>query len=156
MTIGENNIKMLYALNAMRKNGPKQKRYSTIVTSKVYDHIKNELSTHISKRTSGSGNPMYGKSAVKDNNLKWYNNGKDNIYVSEGSEPIGYSLGRIIPSNYRRYKKRACISPSGEIFESVHDAAIAYNTTAKVIRERIRRHDPNKKQRKNSSMWRYD
>ena len=42
----------------------------------------------------GSKNPMYGRSAVKENNLKWYTNGTDNVYVTEGTEPDGYHRGR--------------------------------------------------------------
>jgi len=35
-----------------------------------------------------------GRSAVKEKNLKWYTNGIDNVYVTEGTEPEGYRRGR--------------------------------------------------------------
>jgi group I intron endonuclease len=43
---------------------------------------------------SGANNPMYGRSAVKEKNLRWYNNGVTSIYVPEGTEPIGFVRGR--------------------------------------------------------------
>ena len=36
------------------------------------------------RNTAGSNNSMYGRSAVVENNLRWYNNGIENIYVTEG------------------------------------------------------------------------
>lgn len=43
---------------------------------------------------AGKNNPMYGKSAAKDLNLKWYNNGQMSIFVPEGTQPEGYIKGR--------------------------------------------------------------
>ncbi len=43
---------------------------------------------------AGKNNPMYGRSAVTEKNLKWYTNGVDNVYVTEGTEPAGYHRGR--------------------------------------------------------------
>jgi hypothetical protein len=43
---------------------------------------------------SGKNNPMFGRSAVKERNLKWYNNGEQSIYVTEGTQPSGYIPGR--------------------------------------------------------------
>ena len=37
---------------------------------------------------------MYGRSVVKEKNLRWYNNGIESIYVTEGTQPTGYVLGR--------------------------------------------------------------
>jgi len=44
----------------------------------------------------GKKNPMYGRSVVKEKNLKWYTNGKDNIYVTENTQPQGYRRGRTM------------------------------------------------------------
>lgn len=50
------------------------------------------------KRTGYTGkgeqNPMYGRSAVSEKNLKWYTNGVDVIYVTENTQPEGYVRGR--------------------------------------------------------------
>ena len=43
---------------------------------------------------AGKNNTMYGRSAVKEKNLKWYTNGEKNVYVTEGTEPVGYKRGR--------------------------------------------------------------
>ena len=96
-----------------------------------------------SRDTSGSKNSMYGRSAIVEQNIKWYNNGVENIYVSAGTEPKGFSPGRII--DYKKPHKaesksliskansRACVSPIGEIFNSRKEAAKAYNISAPAI-----------------------
>jgi len=60
MTINENKIKMLLALQCMRREGKKQQRYSTAITSRVYEKLKIELKNWQSERYSGNGNPMFG------------------------------------------------------------------------------------------------
>jgi hypothetical protein len=45
---------------------------------------------------SGKNNPMYGRSAVTEKNLKWYTNGVDNLYVTEGTQPDDYRRGRTM------------------------------------------------------------
>jgi hypothetical protein len=45
----------------------------------------------------GLKNPMAGRSAIREKNLKWYNDGKKNIYVTEGTEPTGFLRGRLMP-----------------------------------------------------------
>ena len=45
---------------------------------------------------SGKNNPMYGRSAVTEKNLKWYTNGVDNLYVTEGTQPSDYRRGRTV------------------------------------------------------------
>jgi hypothetical protein len=106
------------------------------------------------QKLSGSNNGMHGRSAIVENNLKWYNNGIDNIYVSEGSEPHDYNKGRLVPSNSTRERaKHRCVSPIGEIFDSLQEAAEKYNITIAALRERIRRNEANNKPRKNKSGW---
>jgi hypothetical protein len=104
----------------------------------------------MSKRdTSGSKNSMFGRSAVIENNLRWYNNGTENIYVPAGTQPNLFVPGRII--KYKKphsketkiklsqYGKKPCISPSGEIFNSRGDAAKAYGITSAAIGGLIKR-----------------
>lgn len=99
--------------------------------------------------TSGFNNSMYGRSAIVEQNIKWYNNGIENVYVPAGTEPIGFKPGRII--NYKnphtteskalisKANSKACISPKGEIFESRKSAAKAYNITPEAIGGLIKR-----------------
>ena len=42
----------------------------------------------------GNKNSMFGRSAPKENNLKWYTNGTEDIYVTEGTQPLGFLRGR--------------------------------------------------------------
>jgi hypothetical protein len=97
----------------------------------------------------GNKNGMYGRSAVRDNNLRWYNNGYDNLYIKEGTQPQGYILGRIIlykkPHRVESKQKishknsKPCMSPNGEIYASRKAAAIAYNITPEAIGGLIKR-----------------
>jgi len=51
----------------------------------IRQHAKNRI---------GDKNPMYGRSAINEKNLKWYTNGNNVIYVTEGTQPDGYIRGR--------------------------------------------------------------
>lgn len=104
----------------------------------------------MSKRdTSGSNNSMFGRSAVIENNLRWYNNGTNNLYVTEETQPIGYVPGRLITykkphtqqtkDKLSRHGLKSCVSPSGEIFESRQRAADAYNVSSAAIGGLIKR-----------------
>lgn len=48
-----------------------------------------------SGKFSGENNQMFGRSAIKENNMKWYNNGEKEIFVPENSNPIGYDFGKL-------------------------------------------------------------
>jgi len=42
----------------------------------------------------GTNNPMYGRSVVREKNLKWYTNGLEDKYVTEGTQSDGWVRGR--------------------------------------------------------------
>ena len=63
--------------------------------------------------------------------FKWYNNGIVDLYLVENTQPADYTLGRLAIDN--TYKRRQCISPNGEIFESRRAAALAYEVTPSTI-----------------------
>ena len=93
--------------------------------------------------TKGSKNSMYGRSAIVEQNIRWYNDGKDNIYVPAGTEPNGYKPGRIInykkphtaetKKKYRESRGRQCISPTGEVFRSAAEAGRQYKITGTAV-----------------------
>ena len=60
---------------------------------KTLEHRKNLSINHCD--ISGDKNPMYGRSIVKEKNLKWYNNTIKEIYVTEGMQPSNFIEGRI-------------------------------------------------------------
>lgn len=96
------------AENDKRWKGDKNYWYGKSTSSnvkKIWDNrteteIK-RLSEKISKTRKekgiavGESNPMYGRSAVTEQNLKWYNDGEKNIYVTEGTQPVNFVRGRI-------------------------------------------------------------
>jgi hypothetical protein len=43
---------------------------------------------------TGVNNPMHGRSAISEQNLKWYCSPEKTIYVPEGTQPEGYVRGR--------------------------------------------------------------
>jgi hypothetical protein len=159
MATQENYNKMVNAFWAMKLKGKKQQkkyRYSTKITSRVFEKLKLLRKEMMSKKMSGDGNPMSGRSAITENNMRWYNDGEKSVFVPIGSAPSNFVEGRIIPSNYGRFKHRRCMSTSGEIFDSVHTAAAHYGVEPRVIRERIRRAGlSDSKERKNKSLWKY-
>lgn len=55
---------------------------------------KDSEETRKKKSLPGNKNPMYGRSAVKEKNLKWYTNGVKVIYIPEGTQPNDYQRGR--------------------------------------------------------------
>ena len=98
----------------------------------------------IKKRdTTGKKNSMFGRSAIVENNIRWYNNGIENVYVPAGTQPDGYNPGRIIDykkphteetkKKYRESRGRQCMSPMGEIFRSARAAGRQYNVTGTAI-----------------------
>ena len=72
------------------KTGEKNNFYGR----KHSEETKKLMSELDKPRNAGALNPMHGRSAVKEQNLKWYTNGINAIYVSEGSQPDGYQRGR--------------------------------------------------------------
>jgi len=59
-TEGEEHWKMVNAFRMMRAENPRQKRYTTKITARVYSNLKEEYSKLQSQRYSGEKNPMYG------------------------------------------------------------------------------------------------
>lgn len=53
---------------------------------------------------TGDKNPMFGRSAAKENNLKWYTNGVDNKFLPESTQPEGWVRGRTV--------SKKCVSPT--------------------------------------------
>jgi hypothetical protein len=102
---------------------------------------------------SGERNGMFGRSAVTESNLKWYTDGVQTIYVTEGTQPDGFTRGRklgkrkphsektkrlIGKGNTGRQSKSAIsvISPDGEVFRSIQLAANSLGITMSAFRHR--------------------
>ena len=58
-----------------------------------------EVRKRISKANLGQNNHFYGNSYTKKYNLRWYNNGIKNIYVTENTQPAGFIRGRLMKRN---------------------------------------------------------
>lgn len=72
------------------------------------DERRKEIGNKVSKTrkerkvANGKNNPMYGRSAVKEQNLKWYNNGIINKYIPENTQPEGFTRGRLTKWSTRK------------------------------------------------------
>ena len=54
---------------------------------------------------SGKRNPVYGRSAIVEKNMKWYHKGDHETMFIEGLEPEGYTPGRIFYPDYDKSGK---------------------------------------------------
>ena len=86
------------------ENNPMYGKSTSATVKQVWDSRGEDERKSIAKKVSvtrkqngvaaGENNPMHGRSVIKERNLKWYTNGKENKYISEGTEPEGYWRGR--------------------------------------------------------------
>lgn len=72
--------------------------------SKEQRMIIHKMAMHTRDQT-GSKNPMYGRSAITENNMKWYNNGATETMFTEGTEPESYVRGRLFTPKYDKSGK---------------------------------------------------
>jgi hypothetical protein len=100
----------------------------------------------------GNKNPMYGRSAIVENNMKWYNDGKIETMFTEGKELPGYFKGRLY---YPIYDKKGSKNPrarkasvNGKIYDCLKDATkdyphVPYSTLKMAARnnKRIEKYD---------------
>ena len=112
------------------------------------------ISELMSSLNTGKNNSMYGRSAISEQNLKWYTNGTKTIYCPEGDQPEGYRRGRTTV-NFRgphsketrekiskahtgkSYSKTVpVLSPDGTKFQSIKEAAKHCNITVSAFRHR--------------------
>jgi len=63
---GEEHWKMINAFRMMRAENPRQQRYKTKITSRVYANLKEEYSLIQSERFKGEGNGFYGKTHTEE------------------------------------------------------------------------------------------
>jgi hypothetical protein len=87
-------VKQLLSEIGKTKTGELNNFYGKTHTDKT-----RELFRQYAKTRTGEKNPLYGRSIVREKNLKWYTNGTNVIYVTEGTEPDGYKRGRKLNDN---------------------------------------------------------
>ena len=80
---------------------------------------------------SGEKNPMYGRSAIVELNMKWYNDGTHETMFTEGKEPSGYIRGRL----FKRNAKKVIVNDV--TYDSLKDACgdypnVSYSTMRRI------------------------
>lgn len=63
---GEEHWKMINAFRMMRAENPNQQRYSTKITSRVYENLKKEYAKLQSERVAGENNPMWRRTHTEE------------------------------------------------------------------------------------------
>lgn len=120
MTEGESHWKMLNALRMMRAENPKQKRYGTKITARVYANLKEEYAVLRGERFSGENNPFYGKTHTDEvrNSIKTKNTGRkhteEEIEKQKRSLAIRKEQGTKRKGFSDEYKKQRSEMYSGE------------------------------------------
>jgi group I intron endonuclease len=86
------------------ENNPMYGRSTSALVKNVWDNRSESERANIGSKVSasrkalglakGKNNPMYGKSAIRDKNLKWYTNGIEDKYITEGTQLEGWTRGR--------------------------------------------------------------
>lgn len=86
------------------EKNPNYGKSSSKWVKEIWDQRTEEERKQIGKKVSqtrkkrgvaaGKNNPMYGRSAPKEQRLRWYNNGEQTIFVTEGTQPEDYVRGR--------------------------------------------------------------
>lgn len=127
-----------------------KKHYFT--TWDVYNN-KKFAHAHMPKRPKTQRNPNIG-TYISLYKMKWYTNGYNNLFITEGTQPDGYRRGRTTPRNALKHKRsdktraqmakshrRPVISPSGKRYKSLQEAAkaygICYTTICKYLKNGI-------------------
>lgn len=87
---------MLNAFRMMRAENSRQIRYSTLITSRVYEKLKKDYSQLQSERYKGKGNSFYGKFHSEEAKAKISSANKGRIQpVHEKEKQIAAMTGRI-------------------------------------------------------------
>jgi hypothetical protein len=113
-------------LNNPHQPAARQKARATMITRGTTQSSATVIAKQIeTKKKNGTLTP------TRKEKFKWYNNGIVDLYLVENTQPSDYTLGRLLIDN--TYKRRRCISPNGEIFESRRAAALAYEVVPSTI-----------------------
>jgi hypothetical protein len=84
----------------------------------------------LTRDQTGSKNPMYGRSAILENNLKWYNDGITETMFEENKQPEGFNRGRLFVPSYDKTgknnprAKQAIVN--GKLYDCLKDAHKEY------------------------------
>jgi len=123
IVLDENHYDTMFSVEVRQKMSNSRKSYIENNRDLVETLIKNG-------KVAGKSNPMFGRSAIKENNLKWYTNGVNDIMVEENTQPKGYVLGRKATGNKNKGQKR-----SGETKHKMSEAA---KTPEKIIKSKMK------------------
>ena len=99
---GEEHWRMLNAFRMMRAENPRQQRYQTKITARVYANLKEEYSKLQSEKVSGSKNPMYGDKFYRS--LQGRENQRQAVLGDKNGSK--QESARVKISNNKRGKKR--------------------------------------------------
>ena len=85
----------------------------------------------IDRDMSGEKNPMFGRSAIKENNMRWYTNGTEDKMFVENEQPDNWYLGRpsIVAGQYNKSgsnnPRARRVRANGIVYNCIKEAAEA-------------------------------
>lgn len=78
----------------------------------------------------GEKNPMFGRSAISEKNMKWYHNGNHETMFVSGTEPEGYIPGRLYYPDYDKAGKNNPMAKTaivnGKAYDCLKSACLDY------------------------------
>ena len=79
---------------------------------------------------TGNKNPMYGRSAIREKNMRWYNNGLIDKMFAENTQPNGWVKGRLNVPIYDKSGKNnpraRCVKVNGKEYDCLKDVLIDF------------------------------
>jgi len=115
MTTGQEHHKMLNALRMMRAENPNQQRYTTKITARVYENIKQEYSLMQRERIIGEKNPMWGKTHTPEAREKIRQKNLGNkLTPDQHARLVANTTGKKKPPLSDEHKAKLSILREGE------------------------------------------
>ena len=115
MTTGQEHHKMLNALRMMRAENPNQQRYTTKITARVYENIKQEYSLMQRERIIGEKNPMWGKTHTPEAREKIRQKNLGNkLTVEQHARLVANTTGKKKPPITDEHRAKLSAAQSGK------------------------------------------
>jgi hypothetical protein len=115
MTTGQEHHKMLNALRMMRAEKQGQQRYTTKITARVYESIKQEYAALQSKQFTGIGNGMFGKHHTQETRDKIRQKNLGKKLTPEQIEKLKKAtIGKKKPPITEEHRAKLSLAKQGE------------------------------------------
>ncbi len=106
----------------------------SIIATRIGITYEERLNIHklaMSKRDqTGERNPMFGRSAIREKNMKWFNDGTNESMYIDDAQPIGWIHGRLFVPVYDRSgsnnSNAKSVQVNGKVYKCLKDSLVDY------------------------------